>query len=131
MSPEKANIFLIGNDKHLRRRLRYWLQKEEHTIPLQAFSIEEALEKVPLVPENGVNIAIIDDHYMTGRRRVSKGRELALSLQETAPEVLIVSLTSSNSRTYADVNIDTRNPDNIKDIGKIINPIDAPIRGVR
>ncbi len=94
MSPEKANIFFIEDDISFRSIHTRLLESQGHSVLLSAETLEEAVDKINLIKEKGINVVILDGNLNEEELSGADGAYLARLLKELHPEVLIVGCSS-------------------------------------
>ena len=102
MSPENARVFLV-EDSETETMEAHWFLEEQggHTIVLEASSLEEALDMAPLLPEEGINVAVIDANLSPGERDGADGKKVVAAIREQAQSVKIV-VYSGGEYDYGD-----------------------------
>ncbi|MEK7503739.1 MAG: response regulator [Patescibacteria group bacterium] len=89
--PEKAKIFFAEDDDLVRKLVRRVCLASGHTIELEATTLEDALEKIKLAKEMGVNVAVLDGNLTKGERLKDDGEIIAQALEKEIPDIIIVS----------------------------------------
>ena len=115
---KEAKVFLAEDDESVRKLEKRVISLHGHTIALETTSLEDALEKVKLAKEKGVNVAVLDGCLSDGPWK-DDGKVIAQALRELIPSIKIVSC-SSMLLDWGDVNL--YKTDAVK-IGEIIDKL--------
>lgn len=123
MCPKEANIFLAednGNNLDLKRRM---LTRGNHTIVLEAYTREDALEAVNHFEELHIQVAVLDANLTPGEYGGDDGVVLAKTIREKAPLVKIVGMSSNPFPKEAPIDVDASRSDKYLKIAQIIDQL--------
>lgn len=95
-----ASIFLVEDDRITHEFLSEALRQRGHSVLLEAFSKEEALQKTQEVRDLYIEVLILDGNLGTSKQ---DGKEVAAYYRKEVPGLRILAL-SGEEGTYGDVN---------------------------
>lgn len=100
--PKNAQVFLVEDYEPIRATAKHFLEKEGHEVRVEAGTLEEALERVETVKQEGVNVAVLDKSLGSGR---DDGSEIAAALRAEIEGIKIISFSMSEKLKWADKSI--------------------------
>lgn len=104
MSPEAAKIFWVEDDKDFVEVRSEFCRRAGHKVVLTASSREEVTEKIPLMKEVGVQVAIVDGNLSQGDESGWDGEAVAKEIKTASPEVVVIGNSLRKPIANADVN---------------------------
>ena len=116
--PRSAKIFLAEDELGGRAWEKEVLEKAGHTVVIEAATLPEALGKVELAKELGVNVAVLDGSLSP--RSPTDGPQIAEALRKAIPGIKIVSF-SARPVNWGDAN--PAKPLDIDKLGKIVEEL--------
>ncbi len=117
--PKSARIFLAEDDLVTRKLVLRVLELDGHEVPLVAFSLEEAKEKVELVEKERINVAILDGSL--GKGSADDGRVIAGILKKKNLSITIIGWSAVYQADWGDINLDKVK--DVAQIGRIVNDL--------
>lgn len=100
MSPENTKIFLVEDDLIDQEQIRWILEKNGHSIVVEAETLDEALLQIPELREKGVNVAIVDGNLTEGVGSGEDGRRVTERIKELHGEEIQVVSHSATEKSY-------------------------------
>lgn len=123
MCPKEATIFLAednGNNLELKRKL---ITRGGHTIALEAYTQEDALQSIQRFNELHVDVAVLDANLTPGVHDGQDGVVLATAIREQAPQVKIVGMSSNPFPKEAPIDVDASRSDTYFTVAHIIDQL--------
>lgn len=94
MCPENARVFVVEDLDDWQQGIKETLETGGHSVVGSAQALEEALEKIPLLEGQGVQVAIIDGNLTEGDTSGSDGQTILEAIHAHAPNVKTIGLSS-------------------------------------
>ena len=104
MAPEKASIFYVEDDEDSFAVTNEFLEMSGHHVTVKATSLKDALAKIPMLTENGVNVAIVDGNLSFGDESGQDGERVALEIKKHNKSITVIGHALSKPINNADVN---------------------------
>lgn len=105
MSPERAKVLLVEDNKDISNLIEEVLETEEHRIVQKAATRTEAISWVrEQLPEAQVDVALVDGNLGQGEK-CEDGKQVAAAIREVAPEIPIVAISNASAAdaSYGDL----------------------------
>jgi len=96
MSPERARVFVVEDDPTTAWRTKGYLEKGGHSVELQATTLKEALDLIPRLEQEGVNVAVVDGNLSKGGEDGADGKEVVTAIREQVPGIKIIVYSGGN-----------------------------------
>lgn len=110
MSPQEAKIFMAEDDKYYAETLGEFLTMAGHAIVAHVRTLAEALHMIDELPEDSIQVGLIDANLDEWEDRGFDGIEIAKSFRKRFPKASILGI-SLNPQPWSDV------PESCKRIG--------------
>ncbi len=117
MSPEKARVFVVEDEKRWKDLIKDVLTDAGHSVVLTAQTREQALAAVPQLRGLGVQVAIIDGNLSPYNDDGADGKALLAAMRAQAPEVKTVGMSRLAVRGV-DVNVGKMNASKLGEVVK-------------
>lgn len=122
--PQEAKIFIVDDSEGVRDSLKMFLEEAGHEVVMEASTLKEAMDKVELIKEKGVDVALLDGSLSKSGPPSQDGPFIAGALKGKAPECKIVSISGDEDFDWGSVELDA-NPgkdfEKVKKIGEIVD----------
>lgn len=122
MSPERAKIFFVEDNEHDRSNVQWFLERDGHSIVIEARTLGEALSQIPELQEKGVNVAIVDGNLTEGDGSGEDGEKVTNKIKKLFGEsVKVISLSGQReSYGYGDVFVMKNPRDGYKELLRVV-----------
>lgn len=117
MSPEKAKVFVVEDDKFWQMAIKGVLEDAGHSVVASATTLDEALVMVEQLKEMGVDVAVLDGNLDPDEYQGFDGQTVLRAIQEKAPEVKTIGM-SGNSVKGTDIDL---GKGNAVELGEVVS----------
>lgn len=119
MSPERAKVFVVEDDKEWQEIIKDKLEKEGHQVVLSATNLKDALAATNKLTELGVQVATIDGNLTERDCSGKDGQSVLAAISKVASQVKTIGLA-----VYRVANVDLYlEKDDIDNLGRAVTNI--------
>lgn len=93
MCPENAKVFVVEDLADWQEGIKGTLETGGHSVVDSARTLKEALDKIPLLEGQGVQVAIIDGNLTEGDTSGRDGQTVLEAIRTHAPSVKTIGLS--------------------------------------